>query len=208
MMSKAVRQIYLTSLWRYDADAVQRMMRELSTHAQVNAEVLCERQWNFFSVTCSEAEVESMANIFAKVEEHLEAGIPCHNNIDQVLKSSASSTDQSADGPLSRMYHQEDLPDDIPEFTCPPEFLNFPFTCTWSALDQEKVTIHALLDTHALQELAQHSGVRLSYDLTGKIVYIGGTAQSMIDDAVRRLDTILMHAVCPSPPFLLVQKED
>jgi hypothetical protein len=197
-MSLAVRQIILTSLWRYGPDGVQRMMKELRSRAFEKAEYVYEGQWNLFMVACLQGDVERIAKVFAAMEEQLESEVVGSDDIDQILDPSLKALvpSEDSDTPLSRMYLQHESLGEENEFSCPPDFLQYPFIRTWASLDRAKITVHSLLSASRLQDLAQLCGVRMSHDLTGKVVYIGGFAQASVDDAAQRLDTILKYTVC------------
>lgn len=200
-MAKPIKEFYVGSMWRYTPAGVERLMTEMNNNGFESAEYLYEQEWNLFKVICQEKDADAIVQAFKAIEEDLERELIEVDEVDVILNPDLTIRDDISNKYISRVYDRNAVnryPTAVESkktFQCPPQFNKHQFTTAWTALDHEPITIHGLLDAAHLQELARLSNVEISYDLAGKVVYIGASKKTFVDAAAAKLSVLLKNLV-------------
>jgi hypothetical protein len=83
------------------------------------------------------------------------------------------------------------------EYTLPPQFRKYSSYDVWTKLNgsSKMKTVHDLLSEEQIATIQEEQQAFLSYDLAGKVVYIGADTRTRIKRVLEILDVILASKV-------------
>ncbi|KAK3328939.1 hypothetical protein B0H66DRAFT_634196 [Apodospora peruviana] len=195
-----ITEFYMTTMWTYTPKAVERMIRELNEAGFNNAQFTYEAEYRWFKVICHVDDAPDVREEYGNISSDIEN--------DAFYKDSSKIL--NPDGTLKSTFDNEWIVYEEDSFTServlnalqnysfPPEFVTLPYIGTWNKLEDELFTLDHLLRPHQFTKLQEEEKVIMSYDLAGKLVYIGSDYKDAIGKARQKLDVLLEIANLPS----------
>ncbi|KAK1764637.1 hypothetical protein QBC33DRAFT_457042 [Phialemonium atrogriseum] len=195
-MDRARTEFYISSPWRWKPKGVDHVLRKMAdTMAQEGAEFTFDTESSFFKVKCLARDEDRTMNQFKIIQEEIE---------DEVLRSGTNeflhpngTINRGLDSDLIGYTPEHKVVKNVggshKEYTLPSTSTQFQLHDVWTGLEtgNQKMAIHDLLNEERFALIERTNQVAVSYNLSGKAVYIFANAVEAIEKTFDNLDNLL-----------------
>ncbi|GAB1310166.1 hypothetical protein MFIFM68171_00376 [Madurella fahalii] len=184
----SLTQFYLTTLWAYTPKAIERVIEEFAGTELADAEITFDNDYHWFKVICREDQAHQARQLFDRIV----------GEIEEDAFGDAASSILRPDGAINTSFDNQWISDghehNTPaSYRLPKMFSEFLHTAIWDNLDRDTktLTIRDIATEEELAEIAEKSSITMSYDLSRRLVYIGGHAEKPVREVQEKLKVLL-----------------
>ncbi|KAL8355503.1 hypothetical protein RB601_001024 [Gaeumannomyces tritici] len=206
--SKAYEEFYVATFWSYRPRGVAHVLNKARAIAETgHLEVMYDPKQQWFKVICLRDQVSSVQARLVKLLRTLDGDLSWDSVVDeggepvpeishpwiQSLRDCSAWSIEQAQAPLDADHDlssidRAELPDSVRHFKA--------VRC-WNEIDDNEpkdVDIDKILPAGSLLELERSTGATIIADGMGRVVYMGGHGQDVVDSAYARLSCLLKHS--------------
>ncbi|KAL8387577.1 hypothetical protein RB595_009814 [Gaeumannomyces hyphopodioides] len=206
--SKAHCEFYLATFWCYRPRGITHILNKARATAEAGQlEVIYDPKQQWFKVICLKDQASSVQAQLAKLLRTLDGDLSWDSVVDedgdplpeiqhpwiQSLRDCSAWSVEQAQTPLNA----DQNPSPVDRAELPDTVRHFRVVRCWNEIDDnepESVDINKILPADSLLELERSTGVAITADAMGRVVYIGGHSRDAVDSAYARLSCILRHS--------------